>query len=243
MIITGAARGIGAELVKSFAQKGYKVVINYLNSEQEARRLSQEITIKGNERVLTIKTDVTKRNEVKAMFDQVMDKFGKVDILINNAGLNLDSPFSEMTDTQWQSVLAVNLSGTFICCQEFVFHFQGNNGHIINIGATTVFKGRKNGANYCSAKAGIVTLSKCLALELAPQIAVNCIIPGWIETGELIERYKLANPENLKQVLDTIPMRRLGTPADIFKTIDFIIDESAYGTGQNFFVNGGFFMY
>jgi acetoacetyl-CoA reductase/3-oxoacyl-[acyl-carrier protein] reductase len=111
--------------------------------------------------------------------------------LINNAGLNIDDSFLNMTDEKWKKVIDTNLTGTFICSQEFAFHFKGEKGHIINFGASTGIKGRKNGVNYCSDKAGVITLTRCLALELAPKIRVNCIIPGLIDTEEVMTRYNL----------------------------------------------------
>lgn len=114
---------------------------------------------------------------------------------------------------------------------------------IINIGASTGIRGRKNGANYCSAKAGVIILTKCLALELAPQIKVNCIIPGLINTEEVITRFNLKNNEKYQEIINTIPLQKIGTPEDVFRVAKFIIAESSCITGQNLFVNGGNFMW
>jgi len=121
----------------------------------------------------------------------------------------------------------------------FVFHFKGENGHIINIGASTGIRGRKNGVNYCSAKAGVITLMKCLALELSPKIRVNCIIPGLINTEEVMTRYNLYDKNNFDNKVNSIPLQGIGTPEDIFKVAYFIINEDAYINGQNIFINGG----
>jgi len=239
ILVTGSSRGIGAGLAVGFAQAGFRVVINYAASAAEAEQVRREI---GEERALAIQADVSQRGDVQAMFERIDQVFGRVDVLINNAGINRDGPFMEMTDAQWDRVLATNLTGTFICSQEFARRYTGDEGHIINMGATTAFRGRKNGANYCSAKAGIVTLTKCMALELAPRIRVNCIIPGLIDTEELRTRYHLDEPERLAQMVGTVPMGRLGTPDDMFRMISFIVCDSEYITGQNFFVNGGYVM-
>ncbi len=244
ILVTGSSRGIGAELVKQFAASGQRVVINYISSAEEAHDLYDEISGEvGEDRVLAIQADVSQRAAVKTMFDRIMTVFERVDVLINNAGLNIDRPFLELTDEQWDRVIATNLTGTFICAQEFALRFQGDIGHIVNIGASTGLRGRKNGANYCSSKAGVIVLTKCLALELAPRIQVNCVIPGYIDTEEVRTRYSLDKKENFERVVSTVPLGRLGTPADIFKTINFIVNEAEYITGQNFFVNGGNFMY
>jgi NAD(P)-dependent dehydrogenase (short-subunit alcohol dehydrogenase family) len=148
-----------------------------------------------------------------------------------------------MNDDEWTKVISTILTGTFICSQEFAKQYNGNSGHIVNIGALTAIHGRKNGANYCSARAGVVNLTKCMALELAPRIKVNCVTPGWIETEELVERYQLHKDENYRKAVNTIPLERLGSPDDIFRMIYFIMNDSTYITGQNFFVDGGYLMH
>lgn len=241
ILVTGSSRGIGAELIKYFAKKEFKVVINYSKSDEEAHELYKEICSYTNE-VLIIKADISVRCEVQTMFKQIIDKFGKVDVLINNASMNIDDSFINMTDEKWQKVLNINLTGTFMCCQEFAFNFKGEDGHIINVSAATAIKGRKNGVNYCSSKAGVISLTKCLALELAPSIKVNCILPGYMNTQEVMERYNLHDKVNYNNVINTIPLERIGTPEDICKVVNFIINESSYITGQDFFINGGQYM-
>ena len=244
VLITGSSRGIGAGLAMGFARRGFAVVVNYSKSDNEANARYKEITgITRPDNAMLVKCDVSKRHAVKDMFDSIIVRFGRVDFLINNAGLNLDGPFMKMTDDQWQRVIDINLTGNFICSQEFVFHFKGEVGHIINIGSGTAFRGRKNGCNYCSSKAGVVNLTKCLALELAPKIRVNCIVPGFIETEEVMTRYDLHTKQNYEAAVASIPMGRMGTPDDIFNTAEFIVDSSTHVTGQNFFVNGGDFMH
>ena len=244
ILVTGSSRGIGAGMVSGFAKNGFRTVINYSKSGKEAAALHKQIIeTAGRENVLLIKADVSERSEVRGMFDKIIESFGRVDTLINNAGLNIDRLFLEMTDEEWQKVVGVNLTGTFICSQEFALHFNGEAGNIINISASTGIRGRKNGCNYCASKAGVINLTKCLALELAPRIRVNCIVPGYIETDEVITRYKLGRKENYDAAVSTIPLGRLGTAEDVFSMADYIIQNSSYITGQNFFVNGGHFMY
>lgn len=244
VLITGSSRGIGAGLAHSFAEKGYAVAINYLKSEQAAGELSEGINARfGEDTALAIRADVGCRSDVSQMFDRVIALFKRIDMLVNTAGLNIDKPFLEMTDEDWSTVLGTILTGTFICSQEFARRYQGESGHIITIGAVTALRGRSNGANYCSARAGVLTLTKCLALELAPRIRVNCVTPGYINTAEVIGRYKLDEQEALEQALGSIPMSRLGTPEDVFQIIDFLVNTSSYVTGQNYFVDGGSYMH
>ncbi|MCX7795078.1 MAG: 3-oxoacyl-ACP reductase FabG [bacterium] len=243
LLVTGSSRGIGAYLCKSFAQKGFRVVINYSKLEEKAEEVFKEIVSNvGIDKALRVKLDVSDRKSVKDMFNMIFDKFGRIDILINNAGINIDKPFLEITDEDWKRVLDINLTGTFICSQEFALRYSESDGHIINIGASTALRGRKNGANYCSAKAGVIALTKCMALELAPRIKVNCIIPGFIETEKVINRYRLDQKENYENIVNTIPLKRLGNPEDVFKMAYFLVTSASYITGQNFFVNGGNYM-
>jgi NAD(P)-dependent dehydrogenase (short-subunit alcohol dehydrogenase family) len=244
ILITGGAGGIGATVAKNFALRNYNIIINYFKSGKKAISLSKEINdLKNKETAFAFKADIRQRSEVKNMFEFAHQKFGQVDVLINNAGLNIDRPFLEMNDEEWTKVLSTILFGTFICSQEFARQYKGNSGHVINIGALTAIHGRKNGANYCCARAGVLNLTKCMALELAPKIKVNCVTPGWIETEELTNRYHFNNIDNYKKAVNTIPLKKLGSPDDIFRMINFIVNESSYITGQNFFVDGGFLMY
>ena len=240
ILVTGSSRGIGAALVTEFAKDGFRVVLNHAHSQGEAEALHRVLVGQhGADRILLRKANVAKRDEVKAMFDAALDRFGRVDVLVNNAGLNIDGPFLAMTDEQWDQVIATNLTGTFICAQEFALRFTGKAGHIINISAATGLRGRKNGANYCSSKAGVITLTKCLALELAPKICVNCVLPGQMNTEEVMTRYNLHDKPTLDRMLSTIPLGRLGTTEDVYRVVRFLVKDAEFITGQNFFVNGG----
>ena len=244
VIITGATGGLGSKIAKEFAVNKYSVIINYLKSEKRAIKLCDELnTLYRDDIATSFQADVINRIEVKRMFDFTQERFGNLDVLINAAGINLDRPFLDMSDLEWSRVISTILTGTFICSQEFAFRYRGNSGHIINIGALTAIRGRKNGANYCSARAGVVNLTKCMALELAPNIRVNCVTPGWIDTDEVMARYQLHDPEKYRQTVDNIPLRRLGTPEDISSLIRYIVVESSFITGQNYLVDGGMLMY
>jgi NAD(P)-dependent dehydrogenase (short-subunit alcohol dehydrogenase family) len=242
-VITGSSRGIGAALATHLAEVGFRVVVNYAESAAQAQQVYEDITAKvGPGRALCLKADVSHRAEVQALFDQTVREFGRVDVLINNAGINIDGPFMEMTDEQWDRVIGTHLTGTFICSQEFARRYTGDQGHILTTGANTAFRARLNGVNYCSAKAGIVMLTKCLALELAPRIRVNCVIPGLINTEEVMIRHHLDDQEHFDQWMRAIPLGRIGTPEDVCKMVHFLLCDGDYITGQNFFVNGGHLM-
>lgn len=154
ILVTGSSRGIGAGLVTGFARKGCRAVINYAKSEEEANRLCGEIVgFIDSDKVTLVRSDISVRADVRDMFDRVVASFGRIDVLINNAGINRDGPFLEMSDEQWRRVVDTILTGTFICSQEFALRFKGENGCIINISANTAIRTRKNGCNYCNAKA------------------------------------------------------------------------------------------
>ena len=242
MVITGASRGLGEQTAYHFAREGYRIALTDIDAaavEEVADRIRSE---HGNDVALSRAADVADREQVRALFDAAVEEFGQVDVLINFAGINRDAPFTELTDEMFDSVVAAHLRGTFVCGQEFVFHNEDRPGCIINLGAACGQAGRKNGANFCSAKGGIFALTKCMAQELAPRIRVNCMVPNAIKTREVIERYALDTPEGMAKEVATMPMGRLGEFEDVTQMIDSIIG-AEFTTGATFYVNGGQFMF
>ena len=243
VVITGGSSGLGAALAAHFAGKGLGVCVNYISESRGERAESELLAVApaGSSAVIKCKADVADRNQVRAMFDAVIEKFGRVDMLINSAGRNRDAPFLELTDEHWDSVIASHLRGHFVCSQEFVFHSPDNEGLIINFAAPCGIEGRENGANFCSAKGGILALTKCMALELAPRIRVNCVIPGSIKTREVMERYNLESESGLEVEPGRIPMNRLGELDDLLRMVDGVVG-AKFSTRACFSVNGGQFM-
>ncbi len=243
ILVTGSSRGIGKCLVESFAGLGHSVVVNYSKSRDEAEKVYTGIIAQsGPDSALIVQADVGDRMAVNRMFDAIYAKFGSCDVLINNAGINKDVSFLDMTLDQWNCVLQTILTGSFNCSQEFARRYGGAGGHIVNIGAVTGFSGRKNGVNYCTARAGILNFTRCLAMELGPDISVNTLTPGFIATDEVMERRKLHIKENRDRFISMTPAARLGDPMDIFKAVKFLISDSSYLTGQNITVDGGYSM-
>ena len=239
-MVTGSASGLGADIAKHLATRGFGVCLNYL-SEDKALRLERDIHDAGPARILKYRADVSQRNQVRSMFDAVIDRFGRVDVLFNSAGFNRDAPFVELSDEQFDSVVSVHLRGHFICSQEFVFHNADRDGLIVNFAAPCGVDGRPNGANFCSAKGGILALTKCMALELGPRIRVNCLQPGSIPTPDVVARYNLESNIGVERMLQRIPMGRLGEPSDVTEMVDAILG-ARFTTGACFHVNGGQFM-
>lgn len=240
-VVTGGSRGLGRSIAKILASDGYDVVVNYRSSHEEATDVVNEIAAAGGT-AIAYQADVCSREDVLRMTHDVVERFGRIDVLINNAGLNMDGPFLDMPPEAWSRVMSVNLDGTFNCTQIVanIMMELGIQGSIVNMSAATSLQGRKNGANYCASKAAVIALTKCTALELAPNIRVNCVVPGFIETQEVVERFSLDDEASRERVLGTIPLKRLGQSDDIANMVSFICSEKAsYITGQLFFVNGG----
>ena len=239
-IITGAGRGLGEAVAKDLLGKGISVVVADMNKIDIYKyKVNSQFNDSAN--IMFHQVDVSKRVEVKRMFASAFKRFKQIDYLINFAGINRDAPFIEMTDEDWDSVVSVHLKGTFICCQEFAKLKSQSTRHIINVSAACGIQGRKNGVNFCSAKAGVLALTKCLALELSPRIQVNCLIPSAVNTPEVRERYKLDTKEGFDSVVKGIPMGRLGKTEDVTQMINCILS-SNFTTGSTFYVNGGEYM-
>jgi acetoacetyl-CoA reductase/3-oxoacyl-[acyl-carrier protein] reductase len=243
-LITGGLSDIGRSTAQTFASAGYAIVVNYRHDPSQAEAFAE--ALKHDWRApaaLAIQADVRQRTEVHSLFEQSYRSFGRLDVLVNNAGINRDKSFLEMSDSEWETVISTILNGTFMCSQEFACRYRGTTGNIINIGSVTAVKGRKNGANYCSARAGVLALTKCMALELAPNIRVNTVTPGRIDTEELRLRYHFDETNNRDRFEEDIPLARLGKPEDIAESILFLVETGRYISGQNFFIDGGLFMH
>lgn len=188
IIITGGSRGIGNEIAKKASKERAKVVINYCNSDKEAKAVFDEISSYNNECML-IRADITKKSDVTNMYHEVIEKYGRVDVLINNAGIIDDEAVHIMSVVQWQKVIDVNLTGTFFCCQQFIkIMMKQNNGKIINVASLKGQEGAAQQVNYAASKAGVIALTKSLAKEVGKyNISVNAVCPGFIVTD--LNRY------------------------------------------------------
>ncbi|PKN99128.1 MAG: short-chain dehydrogenase [Chloroflexi bacterium HGW-Chloroflexi-4] len=243
VLITGALSDIGRATAQAFAKVGYSVVLNHRSKADEAAQFANELVHDfGAPQAIGVQADIRIRSEVMGMFEQIYVRMGRLDVLVNNAGINRDNAFLEMTEEEWETVTNTVLKGTFMCSQEFARCYTGTDGSIINFGATTAITGRKNGANYCPARAGVLTLTKCLALELAPRIRVNTITPGRIDTEEVRLRYHTDDPEIRKDFERDVPLKRMGEAADVASMIIYLVESGKYITGQNMIVDGGLMM-
>jgi len=238
-VVTGASQGIGRETALALAEGGAKVAAAARNEEKLAS-LVGEIAGKGGE-ALAVKMDVADAGQVKAGFKQILEKFGRLDILVNNAAITRDGLAMRMKLDDWDAVIRTNLTGAHLCIQQALpVMMKARSGRIINISSVVAEMGNAGQANYVAAKAGLIGLTKAVAMEIASRnITVNAVAPGFVETPMTD-----VLPDKVKEDLKTrIPLGRMGSPRDIAAAIVFLAsDEAAYITGHVLDVNGGMYL-
>lgn len=237
-IITGASRGIGRAVALALAAEGAKVVVNYASSSDAAQQVVTAITDAGGS-AMALQADVSKLEQVDALFNETLEKFGRVDVLVNNAGITRDTLLLRMKPEDWQAVIDLNLTGVFLCTRAVSkLMLKQRSGRIINIASVSGQMGNPGQANYSAAKAGVIGFTKTVAKELASRgITVNAVAPGFIATDMTSE---LKSDEILKY----IPLGRYGEPEEVAGMVRFLAADSAaaYITGQVFNVDGGMVM-
>jgi 3-oxoacyl-[acyl-carrier protein] reductase len=216
---------------------GYSVVAFYRDDDAAAARA----TVRCRDRFEVMRVDVARPDQVRRACESVVERHGAPSVVVNNAGRNRDRPFLELTDEDWTSVVETNLSGPFFVARSFApAMLRAGGGSIVNVASTTAIRPRSNGANYCASKAGLLHLTRCLALELAPTIRVNCLIPGVTPTEELVERYGLDEPARKAAILGKIPLGRVASLDDIVGGLEFLIsDKGSFMTGHELVIDGG----
>lgn len=239
-LVTGAAQGIGKGIAEAFAKEGADVVINDINSPAKTEALADWVRSQGR-RAMVVQGDASSRDQVEGMFARAWDEMGRVDVLVNNAGIETIIPFLEMTDQQWEEVTKVNLKSGWLCSQVFCRHATGakQRGSIINIGSIQAARVLPGRTHYAPSKLAIEALTRNISAEVTPLgIRVNCIHPGLIETP-MIE-WVMKRADLLQGVLSQISMGRPGQPCEIGTVAVFLASEDArYVTGQSFYVDGG----
>jgi 3-oxoacyl-[acyl-carrier protein] reductase len=237
VVITGAGRGIGKATAERFAAEGAKVVIGE-RDEDTGVAVAKELTSAGHE-ARFVPVDVAERESVQGMFKAAVDAFGRVDVLVNNAGIVADSTLKKMTDEQFDTVVAVNLRGTYMATQEAaaLMGEQGDGGVILNAASVVALYGNFGQTNYVATKAGVIGMTKVWARELGKAgIRVNAVAPGFIETSMTDG----IPPKVMETLLAKVPLRRMGAPEDIAAAYCFLAsDDGAYITGTVLSVDGG----
>lgn len=250
-LVTGANSGIGKTVAEALASEGAKVAINYVTKKEKAEKLANQIKKQKGEAII-VKADVSDKSQVRKMFKKICQKFSKIDILVNNAGIQKDSSFVNMDLADWQKVLDINLTGSFLCAQEAAREFikrggkknqPASAGKIIFISSVHQTIPWAKRCNYAAAKGGVSLLAKTIAQELASyKIRVNSVAPGAIKTP--INERVWKDAKQRKKLLKLIPSNRLGAPEDVAKTVVWLAsDESDYIQGETIYIDGGMKLY
>jgi 3-oxoacyl-[acyl-carrier protein] reductase len=239
-LVTGASRGIGRAIALNLAEAGADVVVNYAGNAQAADEVVGLIEAMGRQ-AFKVQADVSSAEQTEGLVKQTLDRFGKLDILINNAGITRDNLIMRMKEAEFDEVIATNLKGVFNLIKAASRPMMKQRyGRIVNLSSVVGVLGNAGQANYVASKAGVIGLTKSAARELASRnITVNCVAPGFIETdmtGKLTDAMK-------QQMLGQIPLARFGQPADVAGMVRFLVsDEAAYMTGQTLHIDGGMYM-
>lgn len=233
ILITGAARGIGRGMVEELSKnREYIIIANYNKSEEEAIKLKERI----GENIEIYKADVTNKIEIEDMINYIIDKYGKIDVLINNAGISQIKMFNDITEQDWNNMITTNLTSAFFTTKAVISNMIHNkNGCIINISSIWGMVGGSCEVHYSAAKAGLIGMSKALAKELGPSnIRVNIVAPGDIDT----DMNKELSVESIQEIKEGTPLRRIGKPIDIARCVKWLIEDE-FTTGQVVSPNGG----
>jgi acetoacetyl-CoA reductase len=240
VVITGAARGIGRAIAEELGRGGAKLVVNYAHSGGSAEELVEKLLLVGAPEAVALQADVSDAAQAASLIDETVRRFGRIDVLVNNAGINIDRTMKKMSIEDWNTVIQTDLNSDFYTVKAAQNYFiEQRSGTIINISSFVGQMGNFGQANYAAAKAGIIGFTKVAALELARyNVTVNAICPGFIETDMLA-----GVPDNVKEgILKRIPLGRTGSPQEIARAVRYLIMDGDYITGQTLNVNGGIYM-
>jgi len=239
-IVTGSSLGIGKAIAVAFAREGASVAVNYRSHPEEGQEAIEEIEKSGG-RAISVQADVSKPEDVKNLVDRTVEEFGRLDVMVNNAGIEEKHPFIDTPFEVWEKIISVNLTGVWLGCQEAARQMvsPGDGGRIINVSSVHEDLPMPTNSPYCAAKGGVRMLMRTIAVELAQHdITVNNIAPGAIETP--INRNLKDDPEQMRELLSEIPLGRIGQPEDVASlAVHLASDASSYSTGSTFFVDGG----
>jgi len=239
VLITGASRGIGAAAAIRFAEAGSDVVVNYFKHEADAAGVVERVRSLGS-RALAIRADVSRFDDVRELFRRATEEFGRIDVVVANAGIWTGGAIDELDESAWQETIDVNLKGVFACCHFAAKHMkQQRSGSIITVSSTAGQRGEANHSHYAASKGGIISLTKSVASELGPfGINVNCVAPGWVDTDMSAE--PLRRSREIEKIVAGIPLRRVASADDVAGPILFLASDLArHITGEVLNVNGG----
>lgn len=235
-LVTGSATGIGRAVAWRFADRGYSVAVNYSRSAADAEETARGVRERGAEAIV-VKADVADDAAVRAMVDRVSGEFGGLDALVNNAGTTHFVPHADlegMTEAMWDEILGVNLKGTFFACRAAMPILKARRGSIVNIASVAGVAGSGSSIAYAASKGGVITMTKSLARAFAPEVRVNAVAPGPVQT-----RWLANHPDMIEQAMAATPLKRPATPDDIADATLFLADGTSLMTGQVVVVDGG----
>jgi acetoacetyl-CoA reductase len=240
VVVTGAARGIGRAIAEELSAAGAKVVVNYAHSAQAAQEVVHELELHEALGVMAVKADVADPDQAAALIEKTVERFGRLDVLVNNAGITADHSMKNLTIEEWDRVVRVDLNSCFYTVKAALPYFMRQQwGRVINISSFVGQEGNFGQANYSAAKAGIIGFTKTAALELARyNVTVNAICPGFIET----EMYEKVPPPAKEAIIKRIPLGRVGKPEEVARCVRYLVEDGDYITGQSISINGGIYM-
>ena len=239
VVVTGASRGLGRAIAEEVARGGAKVVVNYSRSQEPAEELVNEISESGGE-AIAVQADVSDAEQAQKLIDQAIEEYGRIDVLVNNAGINIDRTLKKLSVDDWDKVIQVDLNSAFYTVHAVLPHMtEQGGGKIINMSSFVGEAGNIGQANYSAAKAGLLGFTKTAAKELARNgITVNAICPGFIETDMVA-----SIPEDARdKLLKTVPLGRFGQPEEIARAVCYLVEDGDYITGQSLDINGGVYI-
>jgi len=240
VVVTGAGRGMGRAIAEELGSAGAKLVVNYSRSKEPAEEVVQKLSRNGGGEAVAIGADVSKPDEAKKLIEETLERFGRIDVLVNNAGITVDKTMKKLTTDDWEKVIQVDLNSSYYTVKAALSQFiEQQSGTIINISSFVGQAGNFGQTNYAAAKAGMIGFTKSAAQELARyNVTVNAICPGFIETDMFS-----AVPEEVKdRIRASIPLGRIGEPHEVARAVRFLVEDGSYITGQTININGGIYM-
>lgn len=235
-LVTGSATGIGRSSAYLLAERGYNVVVNYSRSQAEAEETAEGVRSRGAEPLL-VKADVGSDDAVRSMTGQAVTHFGRLDVLVNNAATTHFVPPTDLdglSEDVWDNILQVNLKGTFYACRAAMPHLRASRGNIVNVASVAGIAGSGSSLAYSASKGAVITLTKGLARAFAPEVRVNAVAPGPVQTRWLADHQDL-----VEKALEATPLKRAATPDDIARAIAYLADSAPLVTGQVLVIDGG----
>jgi acetoacetyl-CoA reductase len=239
-VVTGAGRGMGRAIAEELGSAGARVVVNYSRSKEPAEEVVEKLSGNGDGQTVAIGADVSKADEAQKLIEETLERFGRIDVLVNNAGITIDRTMKKLTTDEWDRVVQVDLNSCYYTVKAALPRFiEQESGRIINISSFVGQAGNFGQTNYSAAKAGIIGFTKSAAQELARyNVTVNAICPGFIET----DMFAVVPEEVKDRIRKRIPLGRIGEPHDVARAVRFLVEDGDYITGQTININGGIYM-